>query len=385
MKIYYIINSRFPNEKAEGLESMKISSALSDFADVCIIKSFRFNKIKKNPFSFYGTEKEFPIITLPCLDIMPLRLGKFSFLVQTYTYLFFLLIYLLLFTKKDDIILSHEANLMFFVSQIRKNSFFDMHDFPRSKLSLFSQLFEKLRGIITTNKWKKTELEKKFNIKSDKILSHPNGVDIAKFDLDITKEEARKELKLPQNKILIGYVGMLKTMGMEKGIDVAIQAMKQLDEKYKLVLVGGNKEDIDYYKKYADSERVSDKIIFVGWMKNSVIPKYLKAFDMVIAPFPAGDHYNYFMSPMKVFEYMASKRPMIASDLVSIRELAGDDECIFVKPDDSQSLLKGVERVIDDRDLSNSMAYNAHEAIKKFTWESRAKSIINFIENKTNL
>ena len=84
---------------------------------------------------------------------------------------------------------------------------------------------------------------------------------------------------------------------------------------------------------------------------------------------------------MKLFEYMASGNPIVASDLPSIREILNETNAVLVKPDDSKELVNGVIKVLRDDDLSGKISKQALENIKEYTWQKRADKIISFIKN----
>ena len=412
MKIFYLINSRMPTEKAEGVEAMKLCEAFakargytrsddntadtrgnyisgnqrsnqreSASIEVEMVAPRRLNKIKEDPFAFYGVERNFKIVKLPVIDLIPFLSSKIIFWIEAISFSVSCLIYLLIYSKKEDIIFSHDQISLFLISFLRKNAFYDIHDFPRGGFGLYGCLFKNLAGIITTNKWKREQLIKKFKLNENKILSWPNGVDLEKFDLKISKEEARKKLDLPQDKILVGYVGMLKTMGMGKGIETAIGALKFLLENVMLVLVGGSEEDVDEYEKAAERAGLVEKVNFVGWVKHELIPYYLKAFDVLIAPFPRNDHYEFYMCPMKILEYMASKRPIVASDLNSIRELISEKESVLIQPESEEALAAGIKQIIENQQFADEISSSAFNKAQNFTWQNRAQAIINFMES----
>jgi glycosyltransferase involved in cell wall biosynthesis len=380
MKIFYIINSRIPSEKAEGLEAMKLCEALSEEAELVFVAPRRFNHIKTDPFEFYDIKKKFKLVKLPVIDTVSLDLGNISYWIEAASYACALFFYILFKTGKEDIIFSHDAISIYFLANIRKNTFYDIHDYPKGKLALYRRLFDKVKGITTTNLWKKTKIVEQFTVPEQKIIYHPNGVELKKFDLNISQTDARAKTGLPEDKILIGYVGMLKTMGMEKGIDIAIKSLSLMEDKLTLVLVGGRPEDIEHYRLFAHSLGLSDRVIFCGWTKHDLIPVYLKAFDVLIAPFPKTDHYEFFMSPMKIIEYMASRRPIVATDLNSIRELAGNGEALLVEPDSPQALADGIKKIVGDPELGKELADKAFVKVQEYAWEARAGKILELME-----
>ena len=212
------------------------------------------------------------------------------------------------------------------------------------------------------------------------ILVAPDAVDFKKFNILISKEEARKKLNLPGDKILIGYVGMLKTMGVEKGVDVSIRSLLNLKENISLVLVGGMEDDILYYTDLAREIGVLERVVFIGNVPHSAVPLYLKSFDILIAPFPDAAHYKFFMSPLKLFEYMASGRPIIVTDLPSIREVLDEESAIFIKPNSHHDLGKAINNLVENKNLGEKIANQAHKLVQeKFTWEKRTSNILNFI------
>lgn len=380
MKIFYLINSRIPSEKAEGLEAMKLCEALGDLAEVVMVAPSRCNAIKGDPFLFYGVRKNFKILKIPVLDLIPFVSHPVIFWLEAGSFSLVSFLYLLIFSKPSDAVFSHDHISLFSVSFFRKKVFYDIHDFPKGRLFFYRRLFKNLMGIVTTNLWKKSELARKFNLPEEKIISCPNGVDFSEFDLKISKSDARKKLGLPEDKFLAGYVGMLKTMGMEKGIDTAIQALPYLPENVVLTLVGGNKKDIGQYESFAEKSGMKKRVFFAGFVKHEAVPLYLKAFDVLIAPFPKTDHYEFYMCPMKVIEYMASDRPIVASDLNSIHEIVSEKECVFVRPDDAKSLSEGIKTVMNSESFAKEISENALKKARNFSWENRARTIVDFME-----
>ena len=90
------------------------------------------------------------------------------------------------------------------------------------------------RGIISTNKWKTDELGRVFGLAKTKILYEPNAVDVEHF-AGAKGVEVRKKLGLTSNEVLVGYVGALRTMGMEKGIENLIEAVAFLPMHFRLL------------------------------------------------------------------------------------------------------------------------------------------------------
>lgn len=214
--------------------------------------------------------------------------------------------------------------------------------------------------------------------KIKQIHYSPDAVDATIFSATSPVHEILKRYNLPADKFLIGYIGNFSTVGVKKGVDTAIDAMKTLDAKYHLVLVGGIEKDIKHYEEYASQRGLKNKITFLGRIDHELIPAIMKSMNCLISPMPNNNFNAYYTSPLKLFEYMASGIPMIYSDLPSIRDILDESTTFFCRPGDSLSLADTIEYINEHPNLSAEKARNAFNLVtKKHTWAIRAKNIID--------
>jgi glycosyltransferase involved in cell wall biosynthesis len=83
------------------------------------------------------------------------------------------------------------------------------------------------------------------------------------------------------------------------------------------------------------------------------------------------------MSPLKIFEYMASKKAIVASDLPVLREILSETNAILVAPDDLEAW-KDAIRKLKDNTLRKKLGSAAHKAFRsKYTWDIRARNVIS--------
>jgi len=249
---------------------------------------------------------------------------------------------------------------------------------------LYSPFLKKLKSIIVITQGLKGFFVRQ-GVSPDKILVASDGVDIKMFDVRCSKSETRKELNLPLDKKIVGYVGRLETMEKEKGIDVLIKAFKILKESLNEVLlccVGGPQNRIKDYLDLSQKTGLEEKdIVFVDQVKQKLIPKYLKSFDVLAMPFPYSRHYAFYASPLKLFEYMASGRPIVASDLPSIREILNKENAILVEPDNPEALVLGIKEILRSPRLSDKISAKALQDVQQYTWQKRAQRIYEYFRN----
>lgn len=102
----------------------------------------------------------------------------------------------------------------------------------------------------------------------------------------------------------------------------------------------------------------------------------LREADVLALPNPASAISTRFTSPLKLFEYMAAARPIVASDLPAIREVLEDGRtALLVEAGRPEAMAAGVRRVIEDRDLGDRLACAAAAAVVEFSWDRRAERL----------
>ena len=370
--LFLIFHGRFPSEKAASIFTAENCSAFANLGwKVILLVPRRLERLKKDPFEYYSVPNNFSIKYLPVIDLFNF-LKNIAFIISFLTFSISTFFFLLKNTKKGDIIYSNET-LPLFISSF-KNTFYEMHDFPESNLWFYKVLMRKVRWILIHNKWKINEAIEKLYVSSDKILYQPNVVNIKMFDIDISKENAREKLNLPKDKKVVIYTGHLYGW---KGATVLADSAKYLNDSFLVVFVGGTPDDVkDFKKKYIESKN----ILFAGHKEHKEIPIWQKSADILVLPNTAKEKISkYYTSPMKLFEYMASKRAIIASDILSIRELVNDDMVYFVEPDNPLRLSDGIKDLVKNINLQNELSQNAYNYVINQTWDKRAKTITEFI------
>ena len=368
MKILYINHVRLPTEKAHGIQIMEMCQAFSNLdIKLELVVPQRFNKIKKNPFSYYNTSSNFKITHLPCLDLIPLDfiLGRLSYLITTSSFLLVAKIYSLF--KKYDLIYSRTLLTSLFFKGIA----LEIHSLPKKIKPVHHHLWKRAHLLVVLTNIMKKELIVA-GILEDKILVAADGVDIEKFSINNNKKEAREKLNLPLDKKIAMYTGSF-FLHSWKGVDNIIQAASHLPNLL-FVLVGGSKKEINELNK-----KSARNILLIEKLPHSQIPLCLKAADILILPNTKEKAVSEkYTSPLKLFEYMASKRPIVASNLPSIKEVLNKTNSLLIDPaiDD---LVEGINQLDQDEDLAKQLADQAFVDVKEYSWKKRASRIISII------
>ena len=388
MKLAYVINLRLPTEKAYGHQISKMCETFSDLdVEVSLFSPERVNNITQSLTDFYQVKNNFKITTVKGFDFFKARpyLGRWSFYLQG---LVFARRAAKLITDKSTVIYSRNPEVICLFSRRGFKTVYECHDwFGRNKiLSLW--FLKNVSKIVTTNRF----IGQKFveaQIPSGKVLVAPNGVSLEKFALKLDQVEALEKLNLDSNvgvklagkKILL-YTGSFRTMGVEKGIGDILEALTQIsDPEIMFVAVGGNESDLNYYRNLAMELNLEDKVILLEKKTQEGLALWQQAASILLMPFPRKAHYEYFMTPLKMFEYMAAGRPIIASNLPSIKEILTEDNAIFCEPGDPADLAQKISLVLTDKTLAQNMASQAREDVENYTWRKRAEKIMNFINH----
>lgn len=202
------------------------------------------------------------------------------------------------------------------------------------------------------------------------------GVSLQKYQVNTNREKRRNTLSLPLNKVLIGYVGRFKTMGMEKGIITMIDTLSFLDQEIAMVFVGGTEAEIKEYTQYAKEKGVSEQCIWFPIQSFERIVEYEQALDILVIPYPDEPHFRHYGFPMKVYEYMASNTPIIYTKLPLADEILND--CAYpVLPNDPRAFADMINFLHIHIDEAKEKALIARKKVEKYTWIEKAKHIIH--------
>lgn len=279
------------------------------------------------------------------------------------------------------------ANL--FLKSYRKKPYLiaEIHDIPAG-LNRFILKYglHSVDLIIAISKGLKESLIETFPNMRSTIVTLPDGINSGRLKSRMSRGEALAYLSMEklEHKKLIVYTGHLYPY---YGVDLLINAMKYLDKnRFILWLVGGEHKDLERAKKLANHLGISN-IVFWGWQEPGKIKYFQWAADILVAPYSAKkDRLYKFCSPLKIFEYMSAERPILASKTPALQEiLINSENSILFEADNARDLASSIEMLVNNPTLSRKLAAKAFNDVHNYTWEQRAKKIIDIYTTKQDI
>ncbi len=216
-------------------------------------------------------------------------------------------------------------------------------------------------------------------IPADKIRVLPDGVDLKEFEINSDQGSCRAKLNLPLDKKIVLYCGSLHP---EKGISSIIECAQSLAGRVDIqfFVVGGTDQDVSFWKQQAEMKKTN--INFVGFVPHTDVPFYLKAADVLLMPYSKKVDYQvmdvHTTSPLKLYEYMASGRPIVSTNIASVANVLPHEQgALLAEPDATAELVNHIEKLLMDQDLVRRLTKYAKEKVIHYQWQNRCLQIRN--------
>lgn len=392
-RLLYIANARIPTEKAHGLQIVQNCEALADAgAQVTLWAARRQNtpelRAVRDPWAHYGVKRNFDLKRVPCIDLQSpvtdrnVVLRRGAFFLQYATYLIALIVWLL--KTPADVIYTRDlpAALLAILLRPRSQVGYEPHRLSKSGIGgwLQAQAARCASAVFPVTPHLAAELIQRGANPARVQVAH-DGIRQARFENLPDQHAARMQIGWPAEAFIVGYIGRLHTMSMDKGVGTLVEALRQVDGAA-LALVGGPDEMAHRLREQWLADGLpAERFLYAGQVKPDAVPLYLSAFDVCAMPFPFTQHFAYYASPIKLFEYMASGRAIVASELPSTADVVRDGEsALLVPPGDAGALAAAIMRLRDDPALRQKLAANARALVlAHYTWDARAGMILEHL------
>lgn len=366
--IYYVTNTSFYRAKsANTFQTLSMCNEFSKKGLKVVLLYPYFRKISKKNITdienFFNQKILFSLKNIISIDLNIIHNlnKKIWFLIKLNSYLFGLFFFFL--TKRNFVVYCRDIRslqvLLFFKKIPYYNStiYFESHFYPRNNL----KSIRKCDKLIVINENLKKEYSKIYH---KKILVAQDGVNLLEF-------KNLREKKINSKKLKIVYTG---SFFIWKGTDFLIKCA-MIDKQNEYILVGGSQDDIQRLKNSIELTKTTNIKLF-SKTNRIELQKYIKMADILVLP-NLDTEKNKWTSPIKLFEYMASKRIIMASKISAFDRVLNQDNCIFFKPNSTNDFIRKLKNI---NELNKSKIIStAYKDVKKFTWENRAIRIKNYI------
>lgn len=373
MKIAYIHNNFMPGRAANGVQVSKMCQAFSDLGHetTLIVPHDGWRGAAPGKASFrsaYGIKADFPIVSVP----MPSQKGGgalFSAMAAGRA------------RRLDPgIVYSRCVRSACFAAMMGMKTIFEMHaareEFSPTGRLAFDRLLKSrnLSRLVTISAAISEAMSESHPRLKSRLCVAPSGADAA-TDMSGYSDPFGEHGQA----LRVGYVGHLYP---GKGMEI-IAPLARETEWADFHIIGGMEDDIARWRSELQDLR---NVTFHGFKANADLPAYYGHLDVFLAPyqrnvrgFAGTSDLSRWMSPLKLFEYMAYGKPILCSDLPALREVVTDErDVLMCSPDDTAGWLSALQRLRDDRELGLRLGAAARQLLQeKYTWDARARHVID--------
>lgn len=375
-RLSLISNSYIPSRYANSIQIMKMAEAYAaNDVDVTLrvlfpirswLKNRNSDEFAEDIWTYYGVDQSFRIRRLLNMRV------DLNALISPYL------------TRRGhaDVVISRSIKAAVRLINLGVPTVYEGHDFLRDQSnSSFSMLIQQkaspsfLGLVAISHSLANAYWEAGFP--TEKMLVAHDGVNVKRFQIDRSLEHIRRKLGIAEGKTVVFYSGHLYARrGIEEILASAV-ALPHLE----FYFLGGHDKDVKWRQQQAVDASLTN-VHFLGFVRNNQVPLYLAAADILLMPY-SEEIATTCMSPLKMFEYMAAGKGIVASDLPHIREVLCDyDNAILATPDDANALISAIKRLAEDTELRQKLGAKALQDVAQYDWNARAHNILDFMDRQ---
>lgn len=369
MKLAYVVRTEIPQHAAHTVHVMKMSDQFNSLVEnfELIIGQSEKKQDIQDEYSYYG--------------VNPFAIHRVKRSKCLWTYFFALRTMKYILHEKFDAVVTRDPMTALLCVLLHKEVVLDLHDeiaqlcgrFYRMMKWDFFRYSDYLRLVATTQSLTDYYYDK-YGVRKTAFTVIPNGCTLASYEridnISNIKSEGIHD---------VGYVGkFIEGKGLKLINDLA-----RRDVKHSYHLWGG---DAKVYEEVC-SVAPPDNVHCYGYIQNEAVPDAIGSCQIVLLPnqkvqeltknFDIGK----VTSPIKMFEYMASGRIILASDLPIIREVLHEEICYFANPENASEWMDIINQIENDVEDAICKAQLARKEACQYTWNGRAKKMLNLLEN----
>jgi glycosyltransferase involved in cell wall biosynthesis len=381
VRILYFADIRFPLERANGIQTMETCYALAGRGHtVHLVVKPDTRSPARDPFEFYGLPRTTSLVieraNAPTGGGFVARVGYMSFVLGR-----------AFGAGRADIIMTRDLGvasaLLRLPASSRARLVYESHGYAPEVAGALPELVATATPASTSKLQRLARREEAVWGRADGYVTITNAL---AQHLEHTFGPRPRIAVVPDGvrtpggvtplpaETVAAYAGHLYAW---KGVDVFLRALALAPGVRGLVIGGHEAEpDLARVKGLAAELNIGERVSFTGLVEPPRVASLLEGALMLVLPNPASAISTSYTSPLKLFEYMAAARPIVASDLPSLREVLVDGEsALLVPPGDPAAMALAIERIAADRALAARLATAAHARVAEYTWARRAEHL----------
>jgi glycosyltransferase involved in cell wall biosynthesis len=203
------------------------------------------------------------------------------------------------------------------------------------------------------------------SVDSERIVLTPNGIDPARFP-SIPEIKAKAALGLPGRRV-VGFTGFVREW---HGLDRIVTWLAEQAPADVVLLLVGDGPARPQLEAQARNLGVAERLVITGVVERDRIAPHVSAFDIALQPAVVP-----YASPLKLFEYMALGRAIVAPDTANIREVLTDGKNALLVPEGRATA--AIDRLLADESLRHELGRAAFRTLEQqgYTWDANARRV----------
>lgn len=367
MRIAVVSTSRIPSLTANSIQVMKVAQALTQLGHQVelLVPDYGEHPDWEALAAHYGLQTPFLVRWLPSMP----RWKRYDFALAAMRRIG---------QFKAELVYTWMLQVAV-MSLVRGTAaMIEMHDRPAGRFgpTLF-RAFWRLPGkkrLLPITQALRRVLEQDYHLAFPEALVavSPDGVDLERYAGLPEAAEARRQLALPDCPTA-GFTGHFYA---GRGMDLLLSLAQNLPHLH-FLWVGGRPEDVDHWRARLEQDGVRN-VTLTGFVANQKLPLYQAAADVLLMPYgravsgSSGGNIADIYSPMKMFEYMATGRTILTSDLPVLHEVLNDSNAAFCEPGSPEAWRAALDALMADPSRREALARQAKEDARRYTWKARA-------------
>jgi len=389
VRILYLADIRFPLERANGVQTMQTCWALADRGHrVTLLVRPDTSAAPRDPFAYYGLAATDRLVLERVRVAGSPAARRIAYLAQACARA--------ARRPRADAVLTRDLGvasvLLRLPRGVRPPVVYESHGFA-------PEVGRELPGLVTGAPPASAAKQRRLTRRERRVWRLAEGYVTmtealaselaARFGPRDARAVVPDGVRLPENRrfspapmrhpATVAYAGHLYPW---KGVEIALHALVGLAD-VRGVIIGGHpaEPDLGRLERLAADLGLGGRVTFTGPVPPPEVAERLGEADVLVLPNTATSISARYTSPLKLFEYLAAGKPIVASDLPALREVLRDGEtAVLVTPGDPAALGLGLRRVVSDQHLATRLARAAFDEAVKYSWDRRAGRLERVIE-----